>query len=161
MVQNVVSAINNDGASEALRLELSTIESLVNYHTWIYREIQPYLGDQLTEIGGGLGTFSDLLVNNHVLGQPNRTIEILEPDEDLFMQLRNKCQAQHTGLIQTDRLRLTNSVFTSHVNTFDTAIMIDVLEHIENDRDLISNIYSSVQPRGILAVFFARASVSV
>lgn len=70
MVQNVVSAINNDGASEALRLELSTIESLVNYHAWVYREIQPYLGDQLIEIGGGLGTFSDLIVNHHILANP-------------------------------------------------------------------------------------------
>jgi len=153
MTQIVANAMHNTAGNEALRLELSTIASLVNYHAWIYREIQPFLGDQLTEIGGGLGTFSDLLIRHHILGRPNRTIEILEPDEDFFMKLRNKCQAQHTGLIQTDRLRLTNSVFTSQVNTFDTAIMINVLEHIENDRDIISNIYSSIQPGGTLAVF--------
>ena len=153
MTQNVVGAMNQASAGEALRLELSTIESLVNYHTWIYREIQPFLGDQLTEIGGGLGTFSDLLIRHHILGRPNRTIEILEPDEDLFAQLRSKCQAQHNGLIKTNRLRLANSVFASRMHTFDTAIMINVLEHIEDDRDLISNIYSSIQPGGTVAVF--------
>lgn len=153
MTQNVVNTIGNAGAGEALRLELSTIEALVNYHAWIYSEIQPFLGDRLTEIGGGLGTFSDLLIRHHVLAQPNRTIELLEPAEDLFSQLRNKCRARYTELLQTDRLRLTNGVFTPRMNTFDTAIMINVLEHIENDRDLIGNIYSSIQPGGTLAVF--------
>jgi SAM-dependent methyltransferase len=153
MTQNVVSAIGNAGAGEALRLELPTIEALVNYHAWIYHEIQPFLGDRLTEIGGGLGTFSDLLIRHHVLGQPNRTIEVLEPAKDLFAQLRNKCQARYKGLLQKAHLRLTNGVFTPRVNTFDTAIMINVLEHIEDDRDLIGKIYSSIQPGGTLAVF--------
>jgi 2-polyprenyl-3-methyl-5-hydroxy-6-metoxy-1,4-benzoquinol methylase len=153
MTQNVMSALGNAGVGEALRHELSTIESLVNYHTWIYHEIQPFLGSQLTEIGGGIGTFSDLLIRHHIFGGGTRTIEILEPAEDLFAQLKHKCHARYTGLLQTNRLRLTNGVFTPRGNTFDTAIMINVLEHIENDRDLINSIYSSVEPGGTLAVF--------
>ncbi|MEK7760927.1 MAG: class I SAM-dependent methyltransferase [Nitrospirota bacterium] len=153
MTQNVVSAMDHMDVSDALRLELSTIESLVNYHSWIYQEIQPFLGVRLIEIGAGLGTFSDLLIRHHIAGQPNRTLELLEPTEGLFAQLRNKCQARHDGLLRTDRLRLANNMFTPRVNTFDTAIMINVLEHIEDDRNLISHIYSSIQPGGTLAVF--------
>lgn len=153
MTQNVANAIGNADAGEALRIELCTIEALVNYHAWIYSEIQPFLGRQLTEIGSGLGTFSDLLIRHHILGQPNRAIELLEPAEDLFAQLRDKCHARYTGLLQTDRLLLTNGMFAHRMNTFDTAIMINVLEHIENDQDLIESIYSSIQPGGALAIF--------
>jgi hypothetical protein len=74
MTQIIVSAMDHVGAGDALRLELSTIESLVNYHKWIYQEVQPFLGDRLTEIGAGLGTFSDLLIRHHITGQPNRTL---------------------------------------------------------------------------------------
>ncbi len=153
MTQNVVSAMNQAGVGDALRLELSTIESLVNYHTWIYQEIEPFLGVRLIEIGAGLGTFSDLLIRHHIAGQPNRTLELLEPAEGLFAQLRNKCQARHDGLLRTDRLRLANNMFTPRVNTFDTALMINVLEHIEDDRNLINHIYSSIQPGGTVVVF--------
>ena len=153
MIHNVVSAQEHVGVEETLRLELSTIESLVNYHAWIYQEIQPFLGDRLIEIGAGLGTFSNLLIHHHITGQTNRTLELLEPAKDLFAQLRNKCQSRYDGLLLTGRLRLTNDMFTPGAYISDTAIMINVLEHIEDDRNLISHIYSSIQPGGTLAVF--------
>src|SRR5690349_14524152 len=71
---------------EALSHELSTAQLLVNYHDWIFRAVQPFLGDQLTEVGGGLGTFSDLLIRHHVATHHNSTLEIFEPSKTLFAQ---------------------------------------------------------------------------
>lgn len=140
-------------AEESLSHELATARLLINYHTWIFQEIQPYLGKNITEIGGGLGTFSDLLIRNHIGMRTDATIEIFEPASQLFPQLRQQYQSQYGDLLRTGRVRLTNTQFVSPSSTYDSVIMINVLEHVEYDRDLIQTIYASLHRRGTLIVF--------
>ena len=138
---------------EALSHELSTAQLLVNYHAWIFRAIQPFLGSQLTEIGGGLGTFSELLIRHHIANRPNSTLEIFEPSKTLFAQLNQKFSAQQGALLRANRLRLTNGYFLSKPHAYDSAVLINVLEHIQDDVDLIKSIYTSLLPGGTLIVF--------
>jgi SAM-dependent methyltransferase len=138
---------------DALSHELSTAALLINYHAWIFREVAPFLGFQLTEIGGGLGTFSDLLLRHHLAGRPNASLDIFEPDPTLFAQLRATCLAQQAELMRADRLRLTNGCFTSKPNAYDSAVLVNVLEHVRDDSDLIQEIYASLHPGGTLVVF--------
>ena len=153
MTQDSVCLNANLHAETALSHELSTAQLLVNYHGWIFREIQPFLGDHLTEIGGGIGTFSDHLIRRHVSARQNRSIDIFEPADGLFLQLKKHCQSRYEELLCSGRVRLRNERFNSGVITFDSAIMINVLEHIENDRDIIRRIYTCLNPGGILIVF--------
>ena len=140
-------------AGDALSHELSTAQLLVHYHAWIFREIRPFLGYQLTEIGGGLGTFSDLLIRQHIASRQDSTLEIFEPAKALFAQLSQKFSAQQGPLLRANRLCLTNGYFLSKPNAYDSAVLINVLEHIQDDFDLIQKIYTSLLPGGTLIVF--------
>jgi SAM-dependent methyltransferase len=153
MTQDSVCLKADLDAETVLSHELSTAQLLVNYHGWIYSEIQPFLNDHLTEIGGGIGTFSDHLIRHHVSTRQNRSIDIFEPADGLFLQLKKHCQSRYEELLCSGRVRLRNEGFNSRVRAFDSAIMINVLEHIENDRDIIRGIHTSLNPGGTLIVF--------
>jgi SAM-dependent methyltransferase len=140
-------------AGEALSHELLTAQLLTNYHSWIFREVKPFLGRQLTEIGGGLGTFSELLLRHHVARTSDSSLEIFEPCENLYAQLRAKCLAEHSELMCGNRLRVTNGCFTWQPNGYDSAVLINVLEHVRDDSKLIHTIYASLHPGGTLIVF--------
>lgn len=145
-----VCAISSE---ESLSHELATTRLLKNYHTWIFQEIQPYLGKAITEIGGGLGTFSDILIHNHIATQTDATIEIFEPAGRLFSQLRQQCQTECGNLLQIGRVRLTNTEFPSQVDVYDSAVMINVLEHVADDQGLVQKLYASLRQGGALIVF--------
>jgi len=138
---------------EILSHELSTTRLLTNYHEWIFQEIQPFLGNDITEIGGGLGTFSDLLIRNHLGMRTDATIEIFEPASQLFSQLRQQYQARCGDLLRTGRIRLTNAQFASPSSTYDSVILINGLEHVEYDRNLVHEIHASLRRKGTLIVF--------
>lgn len=140
-------------AGEALSHELMTAQLLVNYHRWIFREIQLFLGDRVAEIGGGLGMFSTLLIRHHVSIRPTSILEIFEPAKMFFSQLSQRCYAQHGEWVRANRVRLINTDFVSSPNAFNTAILVNVLEHIEDDLDLMHQIYTALAPGGTLIIF--------
>lgn len=153
MNQHSFASSHNSQAEGVLEKELSTVQLLVNYHAWIYSAIHEHLGNRLIEIGGGLGTFSDLLIDRHLKGAGNRTLEILEPSEQLFEHLNLKYQSRYQDLLRTERLMLTKGSFTAAPEQYDTVVMINVLEHIEQDQYFADGVFKALLPGGTFIVF--------
>lgn len=133
--------------------ELQTLKSLTNYPAWIFEELRPFLGTQLAEIGGGLGAFTAVIARKHVLRHPNASLDVFEPDAALFDALGEFLHEQFHPLMQTGRLQTIQGEFRSPPQQYDTAILVNVLEHIEDDGRLLDSIYESLAPHGKLIVY--------
>ena len=136
-----------------LTSELEALTKLRNYYRWIFDEIRPFLGTRLAEIGAGLGTFTDILATNHLLAQPTVRMDVFEPAVNLYQQLADRLGQKHRDLIHTNRLVTHNGYFTPTHEQFDTIIMINVLEHIEDDRSAVRIAYDSLSPGGMIVLF--------
>ncbi len=133
--------------------ELQTLRSLTNYHAWIFEELRPFLGAHLVEIGGGLGAFAAVLAREHILRRGGASLEVFEPDAALFAALNEFLHEQFVPLMQAGRLRTVQGEFRSAPQRYDTIILVNVLEHIEDDGRLLDSIYESLTPQGTLIVY--------
>jgi SAM-dependent methyltransferase len=120
---------------------LSTMTEAVKYHQWIYDVVRPYIGKRVLEVGGGLGTFSDLL-------QDRERLVIVDNDPVCIRHLADRfCPAANVRVLEADILD------DIHLETLiserpDSAICINVLEHIWDDRKAVQHIYDVLQPGG-------------
>jgi SAM-dependent methyltransferase len=139
--------------NESLTASLERLSALENYHRWIFEEIQPFLGNRLAEIGAGTGTFTEFLVTAQLASNLAAHLAAFEPSEHYHRKLYEKLRGHYPDLIQAGRLTATQGYFDVSPEGFDTIIMINVLEHIENDLDAIRTVYRSLVPGGMYIVF--------
>lgn len=137
----------------SLPKELQTLRPLTNYYAWIFEELQPFLGARLVEIGGGIGTFAAVLLRTHVLGRSDTSLDVFEPDAELFGRLDIFLHEQFHPLIQAGRLRVIQDEFRPAPRRYDSTILINALEHIEDDGRLLASIHESLAPQGTVIVY--------
>lgn len=134
--------------------ELEAMAEASNYHRWILRNFAPYLGRHIVEVGAGLASFSELLLEEHDC----ETLSLVEPSAEMFKQLEVKA-----GLLGCDTSSL--AVHTYHANFVDAAplildkqspdsiIYVNVLEHIADDEMELKSIHQSLTAGGRLFIF--------
>lgn len=138
---------------ESLTASLLSLDKLGQYYQWISEEAHPFIGNRLAEIGAGIGTFTDVLVRNHVARRPNARLAVFEPERTLFQLLQERMERTYPELLRADRVVATNGYFDALPGQFDTVIMINVLEHIKDDQDTIRAAYRALSPGGACIVF--------
>lgn len=123
--------------------ELDAMAEAGNYCSWIQRNFAPYLGKRVVEIGAGTGTFSELLLTS----ASTEELVLFEAAHNLFPQLRERFAGRnvrvHCGPFELSRL----------TGPADSVVLVNVLEHISDDGELLSQIYRSVRPGGSLLLF--------
>lgn len=106
--------------------ELELFQHAKNWKAYFTRNIKPFIKGDVLEAGAGIGS-TTLLVND---GSASSWL-LLEPDNEMSTIL--------TEQLNTGKLPANCTVRTGTINdltaTFDTIIYIDVLEHIENDKE--------------------------
>lgn len=138
---------------ECLTASLLSLDKIKRYYRWIGEEARPFLGDRLAEIGAGIGTFTDVLVGSHLAHRPTARLAAFEPEHTLFHLLQTRMERSYPDLLRTGRVVATNGYFDVSPGQFDTVVMINVLEHIRDDRDTIRAAYHSLTPGGACIVF--------
>ncbi|HLE62168.1 MAG TPA: class I SAM-dependent methyltransferase, partial [Pyrinomonadaceae bacterium] len=112
----------------------------VNYQNWMYRRIEPYLGQRILEVGAGIGNFTRFLLDRELV-VPTDISEIClnQLQERLGEALR----------VQPKLLDLGNPTDKDwNQYDFDTVICLNVLEHVEDDACALSFINSVLKPGG-------------
>jgi len=118
---------------------LETMSLAVKYHQWIYDVVRPYMGARVLEIGGGLGNFSHLL-------QHHERLVMLDNDPVCIRHLHDRFDGQaNVMILEADILDEAQLEQLSN-ERLDSAVCINVLEHITDDRDALRNIYRVLQP---------------
>jgi ubiquinone/menaquinone biosynthesis C-methylase UbiE len=125
--------------------DLRQMERAVNYRDWQFRMIERFLGERVLEIGGGIGNFTPQLAGD------NRNVVSLEPNEFCFRQLEEKTR----DLPNVRPLRATVESLDSVLapdERFDSVVLMNVLEHIEDDLAVLVALKRRLDANGKLVV---------
>lgn len=123
--------------------ELEAMSFAVKYHKWIIEEFAPYLGDNVAEVGAGIGNISRLL-----LCCPIKQLYAFEPASNLFPHLQEQLRSEKRAIPIND--------FFTHKNreeSLDSIVYINVLEHIEKDHVELTNARTALRSGGHLMLF--------
>ena len=124
--------------------ELDLFAAALNWKAYWSGQIRPFLRGDILEVGAGIGSNTPFLD----LGSRERWV-CLEPDPELIGQLvKNLKETQPQRAYET----VCGTLGSLADQQFDTIIYIDVLEHIDNDREELNQAAGRLRPGGHLIV---------
>jgi ubiquinone/menaquinone biosynthesis C-methylase UbiE len=98
-----------------------------NYHNWVVKKFQNYVGKVILEVGAGKGNFTKHLSKKF----PNSKIISLEPSVELFMELeKNTKDLENVTIFNDFSISIVEDLKKFNI---DTVIYNNVLEHVQND----------------------------
>ncbi|MCX7008960.1 MAG: class I SAM-dependent methyltransferase, partial [Kiritimatiellaeota bacterium] len=119
------------------------------FNRWMADAIRPWVGDRVLEIGAGMGNLTEQLL-------PRSTYAITDIDPLHLHYLTNRYAGNHSISVQL--LDVAEMVhFQGLENRFDSAVCLNVLEHVERDEAGMKNIYSALAPGGTALVLVPRS----
>jgi SAM-dependent methyltransferase len=128
-------------ADESLLEVLEGLEQAKNYSSWIQDLIEPHVGGRILEVGAGRGTYSEFFAERGHL-------TALEPSVVHCAALRERLSAYPNVVVVNAPLD-----GTAAPGSYDTVVLINVLEHIPDDHQALGDIYESLAPGGKLVLW--------
>jgi SAM-dependent methyltransferase len=120
---------------------LGAMEHAPRFNRWMAGTLKPFLGDRVLEIGAGIGNLTRLLCANQAC--------YVVSDIDRYHLAQLKSQLRDRANVSVVSCDLQNSDdFRRFSESMDTAICINVLEHIEDDLRGLCNLHSALVPGG-------------
>lgn len=116
------------------------------FSRWLFSHVEGHLGFTVLDAGAGLGTYTRLILDS------GRQAVAMEPDQDICAQLvRQVGNAKGFRLLAGD---LTDPAITRKAQEagVDSAICLNVLEHISDDRRALRHLQAVLPPGGALAL---------
>jgi len=126
-------------------LELELFSEAWNWKTYYKTIIKDYLGNEVLEVGAGIGSTTKLLCS-----EKQRRWVCLEPDPKLASKIQSLISNNQLPKCCESKIGTLASI--SHQETFDTIIYIDVLEHIKADQNEVELAASRLKHGGNLVV---------
>ena len=121
---------------------LQCMKILDSYYQWIWHLIRPHIGQRVLDAGCGIGNFSSLISSN---AQYVLAID-LSPQNIESLKKRFQ-EAKNIEIMQAD---ITDDLSKISHKKLDTLVCLDVVEHVEDDEELLRNFGKCVQPGGHL-----------
>jgi SAM-dependent methyltransferase len=124
--------------------ELDIFAAARNWRQYWSRQVEPFLGQRVLELGSGIGSVTQ------ALWHPSMVQWIaLEPDEALCRRLADSSFIRAAHAVQV-RCGTVSTLMPGTI--FDTALYIDVLEHIEDDGAELLRVARHIGPGGHIIV---------
>ena len=125
--------------------DLEVLADLPNYYGWIIEQFRPYIKGRTIEIGTGIGTISKLVFNY------TEELILIEPSAHL-----TECLPPYIS--DSSKVSIHNETLEQRLpqmadQSCDTIIMVNVLEHIEDDGVAIEALHRVLKPGGHLLIF--------
>jgi SAM-dependent methyltransferase len=122
----------------------------LNYRRWIMDSLKPHIGRHIVEVGAGTGAFSELL-----LAAAPASLTVLEPSSNLYSRLLKLLgPIDSTGVVRVHQSNFPDAWNgKTQIETPDTAVYINVLEHIEDDQTELKTIFKALAPQGRILIF--------
>lgn len=132
-------------SSSTLRATLDSIDAASSYADWVVSHADPVLGDLVLEIGAGVGTLTPRLLSS---GGPQRRVHACEPDPVLAAVLSERFEDDPRVVVEQRPVQdLPDST------AFDSAVFVNVLEHIPDDVGALEAAYRVLRPGGHVYVY--------
>ncbi len=137
----LTGTVEYDELDNELADSLDNLDNAENYADWITDMIAPYAKGEIVEIGAGHGTMSERLSQlGHVTAS--------EPSERAAERLRTRFAGNPKVTVEQGTA---DEVMAPE--QFDTAVLINVLEHIPDDVAALKDIYRGLRRGGTVAIF--------
>ncbi len=124
---------------------LQILSKASKFTAWMYEQVQPYLKGTILEIGSGRGSYSKLIIRDF----PKNKIILSEIDENYIDNLQTQFGSH---LVSTAKLNLEKKDDFKKIESLDSAVALNVLEHVEHDIEALNNIYDKLTPGGTFTV---------
>lgn len=129
-------------ADEELAPTLDNLDGARNYADWIFELIEPHLGDEVLEVGAGHGTFTEMLAR-----KAKRVVA-----SDLSERCAAKLRERFPGDEHVEVLH--GSIDSAATcGPFDSVVLINVLEHIEDDDGALRDARSLLKRGGRIVLW--------
>ncbi len=137
--------MSTENENVGLNDAIDALESLNNYRNWILDEFAPYLRGKAVEIGAGSGSLSEKLLPFV------SELDLVEMSQELTQRLDKRLGDRKNVTLFNASAEdwLTNAEPSSR----DTIVMVNVLEHIEDDVSSLTQMYNTLTPDGTLLIF--------
>ncbi len=125
--------------------DLEALADMPRYNAWIDSQFAPWLQGRILEVGAGIGNFSATWLPRA------REAVLVEPAANLAPRLQAR--------FATDaRVQVANTLLSdlpAHLRQppFDAAVLVNVLEHIEDDVGVLRDLHNLLRPGGAVCVF--------
>lgn len=127
-------------------LILQSLRRARRFNRWMFKQIQPYIGDEVLEAGCGIGNLTELLLDRK---------RLVCVDLDNFYVDRLSQGYGYLSNFSISKADLTDADDLERAaagKPFDTIVCLNVLEHIEEDREVLENFHRVLKPGGHLMV---------
>jgi len=123
---------------------LKRTAAITNYNQWIYDNIKEYVGSRILEVGCGLGNLTRFFIDKEL-------ILAIDIKREYVVGLKKNIDCTDSNnLISLQHDIVSDNLRPLLGKQFDTAICLNVLEHIEDDQKAIKNIFQLLIPGGTL-----------
>ena len=136
-----VPRIGNPTIEQTVDETLAALESAENYRRWIFDLAVPYLEGPILEVGAGRGTYTGLLATKG-------SVTALEPSEALASVLAQRYRGRPDVHVAVGTIETLPADCA-----FGSAVMFNVLEHIQDDADALRGVHRRLAPGGTLTLW--------
>ncbi len=120
---------------------LDNLVAASNYADWIVDMAQPHLGPEILEVGAGHGTLTERLARH---GKVTAT--------DLSERCVNTLRERYGSVPDVEVLHGDVESATAG-RAFDSAVLVNVLEHIADDGAALNALWNGLRPGGTVVLF--------
>jgi phospholipid N-methyltransferase len=125
--------------------ELEIFHHATTWKKYYGQHLSPFLGKEVLEVGAGIGGTTKSLCSD----KQTRWV-CLEPDSDLAVKITESIKSKE--LPTTCEVKTSSLAELSEEEKFDSIIYIDVLEHIENDKNELEIAAKHLKRNGFIIV---------
>jgi glycosyltransferase involved in cell wall biosynthesis len=119
--------------------------SLKQYNQWIWDRVGRYAGQRILEIGAGTGAMTKFLYGRELVVATDREKPYLD-------RLRNQFRRRPGVTVEALDIESDAALELAHYH-FDTALCLNVLEHVADDVAALRRVHALLQPGGHVIVF--------
>ena len=119
---------------------LAELERARRFNLWMGETLRPYVGDRVLEIGAGIGSLTDQFI-------PRDSYVASDINPNYLHYLRSYALGKpYLRVMHIDAANPNH--FAGLEGQFDTAIVLNVLEHVTDEQQALRNLLSTLKPDG-------------
>ena len=118
---------------------LEVMEGAQRYNRWIYDRVREGIGQRVLEIGCGTGTITSFMLDRQLVVGIDVVDDYVQATTERFADRPNVVLRRHD---------LTESVEPLRGYRFDSAVSVNVFEHIGDDQAAMKAVYALLEPGG-------------